>query len=83
MLAIAPILAISRNINHPVKYFTFPTGIHLLSPVIVKLTLTIGPVHKPAKISDLILPGSAVIPPFIRAVQYIPARTKALIRRAL
>ena len=83
VLAIAPILAISRNIDHHAEYFTFPTGFHLLFPVIVKLTLTVGPVHKPAKISDLILPGSTVISPFIRAVQYIPARPKALIRRAL
>ena len=83
MLAIASILAISRNIYHPVKYFTFPTGFHLLFPVIVKLTLTVGPVHKPAKISDLILPGSTVIPPFIRAVQYIPAGPIALIRGSL
>ncbi len=83
VLAIAPILAISRNIDHPAEYFTFPTGFHLLFPIIVKLTLTVGPVHKPAKISDLILPGSTIIPPFIRAVQYIPARPKALIRGTL
>jgi hypothetical protein len=83
VLATAPILAISRNIYYPVKYFTFPTGFHLLIPDIVKLSLTVGPVHKPAKISDLILPGSTIILPFIRAVKYIPAGPVAIIRGPL
>ena len=83
MIAIAPILTIPRNIDHPAKYFTFPAGFHLLFPDIVKLTLTVGPVYKPANISDLILPGITIFPPFIRAVKSIPAGPIALIRGTL
>jgi hypothetical protein len=67
VIAIAPILTISRNIDHPAKYFTFPAGFHLLFPDIVKLTLAAGTVHKPANISSLILPGITIILPFIWA----------------